>query len=137
LDLGIPSFLIKATVVGILAQRLAKKICTNCKEVFEIDAAELASLGLDLGKDGVLTLHRGKGCQQCRGTGYRGRIGIYEVLPITDTINALITSETDANEVRKVAKAEGMATLRENAIHNMLEGVTTYQEVLRVTWGQV
>lgn len=137
LDLGIPSFLIKASVVGILAQRLAKKICPHCKEAFEMDASELASLGLDLGKNGFLKLHRGKGCLKCRGTGYRGRIGIYEVLPITETINAMITPESDTAQIRKAAKAEGMATLRENAIHNMLEGVTTYQEVLRVTWGQV
>jgi general secretion pathway protein E len=137
LDLGIPSFLIRATVVGILAQRLVKKICPHCKETFGMDASELAALGLDLGKSGTLQLHRGKGCMKCRGTGYHGRSGVYEVLPITEAINALITSESDASQIRKIAKEEGMATLRENAVQNMLEGVTTYQEVLRVTWGQV
>jgi general secretion pathway protein E len=137
LDLGVPFFLIKATLVGVLAQRLARQICTYCKEPFEIDPADLAALGLDLGKSGPLTLHRGKGCIKCRGTGYLGRSGIYEVLPLTDGIRKYVTPECSAESIRDMARKEGMVTLRENAVKKLLEGKTTYQEVLRVTWEQM
>ena len=137
LDLGVPSFLIQATVAGILAQRLVRKICADCKESFEMEAAELTAMGLDIGRDGVVELCRGKGCLKCRGTGYRGRSGVFEVLPITETIRKLVISECDVEALREVARREGMVTLRENAVKKLLEGKTTYQEVLRVTWEQL
>jgi general secretion pathway protein E len=137
LDLGIPPFLIQATLAGILAQRLVRKICPYCKESFEMDSAELTSLGLDLGKEGKIGLFRGKGCLKCRGTGHLGRSGIYEVLPVTEAIRKLIKPECDAEAIRDTARKEGMVTLRENAIRKLLEGRTTYQEVLRVTWEQL
>ena len=137
LDLGVPSFLIQATVAGILAQRLVRKICADCKETFEMEAAELTAMGLDIGRDGVVELCRGKGCLKCRGTGYRGRSGVFEVLPITETIRKLVISECDVEALREVARREGMVTLRENAVKKLLEGKTTYQEVLRVTWEQL
>ncbi len=137
LDLGIPSFLIKATLAGILAQRLVKKICPHCKEPFEITSQELQSLGIDIREEGPLELHRGKGCARCRSTGYLGRCGIHEVLPVTETIQGIITPETDIAAIRKAAIKEGMVTLRENAIKKLLDGTTTYQEVLRVTWEQL
>ena len=137
LDLGIPSFLIKATLAGILAQRLVKKICPHCKEAYEVDASDLISLGLDTGKSGTLELFRGKGCIKCRGTGYFGRIGIYEVLPVTESLGKIIDQESDIRQIRSVAREEGMVTLRENAIKKLLDGTTTYQEVLRVTWENI
>jgi len=137
LDLGIPSFLIKAAIVGILAQRLVKKICLHCKEPFEMKSSELLSLGLDIGKTGTVELHRGKGCIKCRGTGYLGRTGIHEVLPVTESIQEVITEECDIGKIRDVAIGEGMVNLRENAIKKLLDGTTTYQEVLRVTWEQM
>jgi len=138
LDLGIPSFLIQATLIGILGQRLVKKICPHCKEAFEIDTSELVTLGLDIGKSDTITLQRGKGCIQCRGTGYHGRIGIFEVLPVTEILRKKIIPESDTEALREIAiKEEGMITLRENAIKKLLEGQTTYQEVLRVTWEQI
>jgi general secretion pathway protein E len=137
LDLGIPSFLIQATLVGILAQRLVRKICPYCKEVLEMDHQELASLGLDLGKEGKIQLHRGKGCIKCRSTGHIGRSGIFEVLPVTEGIRKLIKPECDTEAIRDVARKEGMVTLRENAIRKLLDGRTTYQEVMRVTWEQL
>jgi general secretion pathway protein E len=136
-DLGTPSFLLQATLVGILAQRLVRKICPFCKEPFEIDSKELASLGLDLGKNAPAELHMGKGCMKCRGTGYLGRSGVYEVLPVTESIKKLITPESDVEAMFDMAKKEGMITLRENAVKKLLEGETTYQEVLRVTWKPV
>jgi general secretion pathway protein E len=137
LDLGIPSFLIQATLVGVLAQRLVRKICPYCKETHQMDGAELTSMGLDLGKEGPVTLHQGKGCLKCRNTGYLGRSGIYEVLPVTEAIRKLVKPECDAEAIRDMARKEGMVTLRENAIRKLLEGRTTYQEVLRVTWEQL
>ena len=137
LDLGIPSFLIQATLVGILAQRLVRKICPYCKEVLEMDHQELASMGLDLGKEGKVQLHRGKGCLKCRSTGNIGRSGIFEVLPVTEGIRKLIKPECDTEAIRNVARKEGMVTLRENAIRKLLDGRTTYQEVMRVTWEQL
>jgi general secretion pathway protein E len=134
LDLGVPPFLIQATLVGILAQRLIRKICPNCKETFDMEHAELAGLGLDLGREGIVRLHRGKGCMKCRGTGYLGRIGIYEVLPVTEAIRKGITHECDIEVIRDAARKEGMVTLRENAVKKLMEGKTSYQEVLRVTW---
>jgi general secretion pathway protein E len=134
LDLGLPSFLAQATLVGVLAQRLVRNICPHCKEEFEIDAQELTTLGLDTGRDGSVALSRGRGCLKCRGTGYLGRSGIFEVLPVTETIKGCITGEMDTEKVREMARREGMITLRENAVKKLLEGKTTYQEVLRVTW---
>jgi len=137
LDLGIPAFMIKATLVGILAQRLVRKICPHCRETFEIDQAELASCGLDLGRSGTFKLVRGKGCLKCRGTGYLGRSGVYEVLPITDSIRRHITPECSNETILDAARKDGMITLRENAVKKLTEGKTTYQEVLRVTWEQM
>ncbi|MBN1903994.1 MAG: type II/IV secretion system protein, partial [Deltaproteobacteria bacterium] len=137
LDLGIPAFLMKATLAGIVAQRLVKKICTHCKETFEMQADELRSLGLEIEHDGIIQLSRGKGCNRCRNTGYLGRCAIHEVLPVTEGIQSLITPETDIAKVRELARKEGMVTLRENAIKKLLDGTTTYEEVLRVTWEQI
>jgi len=136
LDLGIPAFLIQSTLIGIVSQRLARKICPHCKESFELDSVELSNLGLKLSKPGPVKLYRGKGCLKCRGTGYLGRNGIFEVLPITESIKKITTTETDLEVLRAQAKKEGMATLRENATKKLLGGETTYEEVLRVTWEQ-
>jgi general secretion pathway protein E len=136
LDLGVPFYLIKATLTGIVAQRLVKKICPDCKESYAMDASELASLGLDMGKSGDITLYRGKGCLKCRGTGYFGRSAIYEIIPISESIQCLISSEADIGKIRDAAREEGMVTLRENAVKKLLDGATTYQEVLKVTWEQ-
>ncbi len=137
IDLGIPAFLIKATLVGILAQRLVKKICPHCKESYRIDASELLAMGLDTGREGILELCRGKGCLKCRGTGYLGRSGIYEVLPVTENIQKAINPESDTRKIREIAREEGMVTLRDNAVKKLMDGTTTYQEVLRVTWEQI
>ena len=134
LDLGIPPFLIQSTVIGVLSQRLVRKICVHCKESFEVESSELSARGLDFAKDGPIELYRGEGCNKCRGTGYLGRIGIYEVLPFTEPIKKITTAETNLQTLREQALKEGMVTLRENAIKKLLGGETTYQEVLRVTW---
>ena len=134
LDLGVPSFLIQATLAGIQAQRLVRTICSYCMESFEIEGSKLRSLGLEVGTDGPLKLRRGGGCPQCRNTGYRGRSGIYEIIPYTEPLRQLTTATTDIELIRKQAIKEGMTTLRDSALKKMLGGITTYQEVLRVTW---
>jgi len=136
LDLGIPAFLVQATLVGILGQRLVRKVCQDCKEAFEIDLSELGGMGLEIGKSGRIQLYHGKGCHKCRGTGYRGRIGIFEFLPYTEALKKETNEHTDIASLQSTAKREGMVSLRENAINKMLAGVTTYQEVLKVTWEQ-
>ncbi len=136
LDLGVPAFLIQATLVGILGQRLMRKICPYCKEDFEMDVAEMAALGLDIGHKGRVVLRRGKGCVKCRHTGYRGRTAIFEVVPYTESLKKLTKADADVEKLRTKAREEGMFTLRESAIKKMLEGMTTFEEVLRVTWEQ-
>ena len=133
LDLGVPAFLIQATLIGIVAQRLVRVICEYCRESFETDAAELTALGIETGLEGPVGLHRGVGCNRCRQTGYRGRSGIYEVMPYTESLQKMTTARANFENLRKRAKEEGMVTLRQNAVMKMLAGVTTYNEVLRVT----
>ncbi len=135
LDLGLPAFLIKASLVGVLAQRLVRTICPHCKESFTMRTTELGTLGIDLGTDkDMITLSRGTGCPRCRGTGYLGRTAIFEILPFSDSIRKLTTSKADESAVRQKARQEGMVSLRENAMLKLKEGITTYQEALRVTW---
>ena len=93
-------------------------------------------MGLDVEKKGILTLHQGAGCIRCRNTGYRGRTGIYEVLPYTESLKQLTTADINIAKITQTARKEGMVTLRESAIKKLLGGITTYQEVLRVTWEQ-
>ncbi len=133
LDLGVPAFLIQATLIGIVAQRLVRVICEYCRESFEMDAADLTKLGIDTGLGGAVKLHRGIGCNRCRHTGYRGRSGIYEVMPYSDGIQKMTTAKANFENIRRRAKEEGMVTLRQNAIMKMLDGVTSPKEVLRVT----
>ncbi len=136
-DLGLPRFLIHATLTGVLAQRLLRKICAHCYEAFEIGTDELLALGIETQDTGMIELKRGRGCIRCRGTGYLGRIGIFEVLAVTDSIRDLVAQEAGVDMIRHAACTEGMVTLRDNAIKKMLDGETTYQEVIRVTWGQI
>lgn len=137
LDIGLPSYLIQASLVGILGQRLVRKICSYCMESYEMDAVELARMGIEVGKKGVIKLCRGKGCIRCRNTGYRGRTGIFEVLPYSESLKNMTTSDTGVEKLRAQAREEGMSTLRESAVRKLLEGITTCQEVLRVTWEEV
>ncbi len=136
LDLGLPHFLIQSTLVGVMAQRLVRKICNYCHESFNITNDELKVLGLDVGRKGQISLARGKGCEKCRGTGFLGRTCVLELMPFSDSIRHLTTVSADVNQIRNKAREEGMRTLRESAVDKMLQGITTYQEVLRVTWEQ-
>jgi general secretion pathway protein E len=136
LDLGVPHFLLQATMVGVLAQRLVRKVCNYCKETFSMDTEQLRSMGLDVGRNGTVELVCGKGCEKCRGTGYMGRTCILELMPFTEGIRRLTQANADTDSIRAKAREEGMRTLRESAVEKLLKGITTYQEVLRVTWEQ-
>ena len=130
LDLGVPSFLISSTVIGIVAQRLLRVICPFCKEERSLTDQEVAYLQLD--KPDV-KVWSGQGCAECRGTGYRGRSGIFEVLDVSDSLKACISEQVELGDLQKTAHADGMVSLRQVAIRKMLEGVTTYEEVVAVT----
>jgi len=133
LDLGIPPYLIHSSVNGIVAQRLVRKICPYCAQEFEMDTKELADLGLKINAQGFIRLKHGKGCVKCRNTGYKGRTGIYEIMPYSESLKGLTTKDTGLERLRGKALAEGLVLLRQNGIKKMLQGQTTYQEILRVT----
>ena len=133
LDLGLPAYLIASTVIGIMAQRLVRKICRQCERSYELLPEEAEAVGLAADKDRRITVKYGGGCSQCRGTGYLGRTGIYEVLEVNEKIRPLITDRTDIEAIKRAAVADGMVVLREAAVRKMLAGETTFDEVIRVT----
>ena len=133
IDLGVPPFLITSTMLGAMAQRLVRTICPHCMEEFTIDAGEIAGLGLPVTSTGPLTLKRGKGCQQCRGTGYLGRCGIFEIFPMSDPIKRLTNQNAPVTELTAMAIKEGMTPLLTDAWQKTVGGITTYEEVLRIT----
>ena len=133
LDLGLQPFLVASTILGIMAQRLIKKICPHCIEKIMVESEELIKLGFSVSELGSIELSNGKGCKECRGTGYLGRCGIFEIFPISDQTKKLISAGATQDELRQVAIREGMTTLREDAWRKVKAGVTTYEEALRVT----
>jgi len=121
-------------LILVAAQRLVRKICPNCKEQYELDADIAAKYNIKTtGKKAML--YRGKGCEVCHRTGYRGRVGLIEVLMLTPKIKNLILESAQEYKVRDEARIEGMRSLRENGVALALEGTTTLDEVLRVTVG--
>ena len=130
IDIGIEPFLISSTVSGIIAQRLLRTVCQECKFERVLNEEEIAFLGLVKQE---YTVWEGKGCDECRGTGYKGRTGIFEVLEMTDRLKEKITLQTDMEQIYRIAREDGMVSLRELAIKKMLEGKTTFQEIVSVT----
>ncbi|PIE60000.1 MAG: type II secretion system protein E [Desulfobulbus propionicus] len=133
-DLGLEPFLISSTMLGALAQRLVRRICPNCSEPYQASVSELSQMGFPV-TAGVeqVTLHSGKGCRRCRGTGYSGRMGIFEIFPMSDQLKKLVASRASVSELGQVAIREGMSTLREDAWIKVQKGLTTVEEALRVT----
>ncbi len=132
-DLGLQPFMIASTLLGCMAQRLVKTICPDCAENFAIRGEELAKMGFPVTDMGDITLKRGKGCRECRNTGFKGRCGIFEILPMSPQIKKMVSDESHEMEMRQVAIREGMTTLREDAWDKVKRGITTYEEALRVT----
>lgn len=135
LNMGIEPFLVASSVNLILAQRLVRRICTACKEPVKISDQALIDLGVDPAECQGLTFYQGKGCPKCSNTGFKGRVALYEVMPVTESIKELILQGASALEIKKEAIKQGMKTLRMSGITKFLEGVTTIGEVLRATVG--
>ena len=128
-DMGVEPFLVASSTVLIMAQRLVRRICTNCKEVDNVPPEALIRIGLA----GDTTVFRGKGCEACAGTGYSGRHGLYEVMPVTPAIRELVLDRASTEEIATKAIEEGMLTLRADGLIKIQKGVTTVEEVLRET----
>jgi len=130
IDIGIPSFLISSTVIGVIAQRLVRKICPDCKVERALTVEEKAHLEL---RDENITVYYGEGCKDCRGTGYKGRAGVFEVMELTESVKEVMTDKLSLTAIKEAAKKDGVLTVRQCAVKKMLEGITTYEEVVRIT----
>jgi type IV pilus assembly protein PilB len=132
-DMGVPTFLITATVEAILAQRLVRKICVQCRTQFDPSDELLMELQLPIEKARQYKFYYGKGCQRCNNSGYKGRCGIYELLDMTDDIRDMISSDASVDDMRNLARSQGMTTLRESGLKLIFDGVSTIDEVVRET----
>jgi len=133
LDLEVPHFLITSTLIGIMAQRLVREICTHCIEEYAPTTEEAATLRIPMEKLQPYRFKRGRGCLHCRETGYSGRIGVFEVLAMSEKIRRLVSNQAPSPEIFKAAREEGMRTLREAAVEKVFRGITTTTEMVRVT----
>jgi type II secretory ATPase GspE/PulE/Tfp pilus assembly ATPase PilB-like protein len=129
-NMGVEPFLIAACLIGVMAQRLVRSICPACKEHYEPSRALLAKWGL-ADKPGVV-LYRGKGCDKCKGTGYKGRAGLFELLAMDDELREMVISGASTLALRKKAQEKGMRLLSEDGVAKCLSGITTIEEVSRV-----
>ena len=132
-DMGVPPFLITATVEGILAQRLVRRICSGCREEIVPGADVIADLEMTSEQLVGKTFYRGKGCEKCNRTGYKGRLGIYELLIMNDEMRDMIIRNASTEELREAARRAGMITLRESGMEGIFAGLTTADEVIRET----
>jgi general secretion pathway protein E len=131
-DMGVEPFLVASSLAAVLAQRLVRVLCPDCKEPWQPTAEQLAEIGVRSG-NGPITIYRPKGCPRCGQTGYRGRVGIMELMMIDDDIRNLVTQTTDAKSIKRCAVEKGMGTLRADGARKVVEGVTSIAEVLRAT----
>jgi len=129
IDMGIEPFLLASSTIGVLAQRLARRLCPHCKVAYPSDEGEMALLGLER----PATLYRAVGCPQCNNTGYRGRSGIYELMMVDEPLRALVHEQANEQALRAHAMQNGMSSLRADGFNLVLEGMTTIEEILRVT----
>jgi len=133
LDLGVQPFLISSALLGAMAQRLVRRICPHCAEKFFISAEQLRGGNFPVSEQGDIELSRGQGCRNCRKTGYLGRCGIFEIFPMSDQLQSIVNDRKSEAELRKIAIAQGMTTLRQDAWEKVKNGITTYEEAIRVT----
>ncbi len=133
-DLGVPSFLLASSLLGVMAQRLLRRVCASCAQPVQLTPDELLALGapLPLMPDGV-NIVRGQGCVKCRGTGYLGRTAVFEIFDTAGAVRELISKDAGVGDIRRAARANGMRTLREAAVRKLATGVTGFDEVLRMT----
>jgi general secretion pathway protein E len=133
IDMGVEPFLVSSSLLAVLAQRLIRKVCPRCAEAYAPSPIELENLGLSENVFGGAQIVRTKGCAECSGTGYRGRMVVHELMLIDDDIRGLIMEKADSTVIKRAAQAKGMVTLRQNGIQRVLEGVTTAIELASVT----
>jgi type IV pilus assembly protein PilB len=132
-EMGVEPFLVSSAVDCVIAQRLARRLCERCKRPYEVDEGTLGELGFPFSRygEGGRDFHEAVGCDRCGGTGYRGRIGIYEMMVVSGQIREMILKRVSTGEVSRVAESESMARLREDGLIKAARGVTTIEEVLR------
>jgi general secretion pathway protein E len=133
LDLGIEPYLAASSLLAVLAQRLVRKICPHCQSPCQPAQAEQELLKELVSDQSPFATYHGKGCEQCRGTGYRGRLGVFELLTIDDQVQSLITQRTNAALIRSTALSNGMLPMRTDGLQKVLSGKTTIEEIARVT----
>jgi len=133
IDMGIEPFLVASSVEGLVAQRLVRRLCSSCKKPRAVDDTFLTSIGFPFDRLKEGTIYEPVGCEDCRGTGFRGRTGVYELIVITDQLRPLIVARASSSDIKQVALRAGMRTLRDDGWEKVLKGVTTIEEVLRVT----
>lgn len=131
-DMGVEPFLVATSLVGIIAQRLVRRLCPHCRQPHQATADELARLGLEK-IPSQATVYRAQGCEQCYHTGYRGRVGIYELLSIDEDLRSVILKNADAVSIRRAATSKGFRPMRYDGLRKILQGVTTIEEVLATT----
>jgi len=135
LNMGVEPFLVAASCNVILAQRLARRVCQQCKEVVAVPPAGLISVGFSPEEAKTLKVYKGKGCMTCSDTGYKGRVALYEVMIIKDNIKEAVLQGASSMELRELGRRNGMKTLREAGLEKIREGMTSVEEILRVTTG--
>jgi type IV pilus assembly protein PilB len=134
IDMGIEPFLISSSVIGVMAQRLARHICPKCKEGYPAPPDAARRLSEEFAVVSEVTLYRGAGCDNCRRTGYKGRIGVYELLTVTDRVRELVVARASSNVIKDAARQEGFRTMRRDGAQKVLEGQSTIEEMLRVVY---
>ena len=135
LNMGIEPFLVSSSVILVLAQRLARKVCTQCKVEDKVPAQALTKVGFSEEEAKAIRCFKGKGCQICNNSGYKGRIALYEIMPINDEVRELILEGASSNEIKKTMVKQGVKTLRMSGLTKVKEGITSLEEILRVTFG--
>lgn len=133
IDLGIKPFLINSILTGVVAQRLVRKVCSHCTELYDITEDECRVLGLDYENTRKYEISIGGGCPQCRGTGYMGRTGVFEVMDMSNKIKDAVEMQSTPEKIKEIARSEGLRTLKEGAVNKLLRGLTTVDEIVRVT----
>jgi type IV pilus assembly protein PilB len=132
-DMGLEPYLITATLEGILAQRLVRKICADCRTEFEPSPEMLMELNLRPGDVAGKKFYYGRGCDRCNNTGHKGRMGIFELVIVNDEVRDLISGGASTDQLRSACRKQGMQTLRESGMHALYEGKTTIEEIVRET----
>jgi type IV pilus assembly protein PilB len=133
MNMGIEPFLVASSVNLIAAQRLVRRICSSCKEPIEVPEQALIDAGIPANETKSVKLFRGKGCERCNGTGFKGRVALFEVMDVDEEIREMILSGGSANELRQQSLQNGMISLRQSGLQKIREGMTTMEEVIRET----